>query len=495
MTDGRFDCDVLVIGAGPAGAAAAQLLASWGRSVVLVHRSSPSQHSLAESLPASTRKLLHLIGQLERVDAAQLYPNTGNVALWGGVSRVTAAPDAGFHVSRAEFDALLREGARVAGARILDARVLGIDDQEPVRVTCTAGDRNAIPTDYHARYVLDCSGRTGVVARRGLRRNEVVRTLAIVAEWECDSWPDSTRTRTTVESYSDGWAWSVPLSPTRRQCTVMVDGDRARERVGLAAKYTGELAKTTALSASLRHARQILEPWTCDASTYDSARAAEGHVLLVGDAASFIDPISSAGVKKALVSAWRAAIVVHTCLADASMTAAAVDLHIRRERQIVADYSRRSTTFFGEAAAAYHTPFWSTRANACDGTAAGVERDVDDDLAYDTELRRAFEHLRSSGTVRVRPASTLRLEPAAAIEGNRIVMREAIVVPGRETPMRFAAGVNLPALARLATDGREVPALLAAYQREVGPAALDGLLTGLSWLVARHALVAEDSAV
>jgi hypothetical protein len=61
--------------------------------------------------------------------------------------------------------------------------------------------------------------------------------------------------------------------------------------------------------------------------------------------------------------------------------------------------------------------------------------------------------------------------------------------------MHFAAGINLPALARLATDGREVPALLEAYQREVGPAPLDGLLTGLSWLVARHALVAEDSAV
>src|SRR5437763_624865 len=66
VTHGGFDCDVLVIGAGPAGAAAAQLLAAWGRSVVLVHRPSLSGCSLAESLPSSTRKLLHVIGQLER---------------------------------------------------------------------------------------------------------------------------------------------------------------------------------------------------------------------------------------------------------------------------------------------------------------------------------------------------------------------------------------------------------------------------------------------
>src|SRR5205814_2978323 len=97
VTHGGFDCDVLVIGAGPAGAAAAQLLAAWGRSVVLVHRPSLSGCSLAESLPSSTRKLLHVIGQLERVDAAHLYPNTGNVVCWASASRVTTTAEAGFH--------------------------------------------------------------------------------------------------------------------------------------------------------------------------------------------------------------------------------------------------------------------------------------------------------------------------------------------------------------------------------------------------------------
>ena len=61
------------------------------------------------------------------------------------------------------------------------------------------------------------------------------------------------------------------------------------------------------------------------------------------------------------------------------------------------------------------------------------------------------------------------------------------------TGLQFAAGVNLPALARLATGRDEVPALLAAYHAQVGPVPLAGLLTGLSLLVARHALVAEGS--
>jgi flavin-dependent dehydrogenase len=486
---------VLVIGAGPAGAAAAQLLASWGRSVIVVHRSSPSRHSLAESLPSSTRKLLHLVGQLERVGLAHFHPNTGNVALWGGASRATTTSDAGFHVSRAEFDELLRGGARAAGARTIDARVVAIKDTDPVRVVVATDDGK--PAIYHASYVLDCSGRVGVVARRGLRRVEsAAHTLAIVAEWESDRWPDGVHTKTTVESYADGWAWSVPLSATRRQCTVMVDGARARERLALRAKYRTELAKTTALSAGLHGARQISAPWTCDASTYACTRAADERVLLVGDAASFIDPISSAGVKKALLSAWRAAVVVNTCLADSTMTTAALDLHDRRERQVFVDYTRRCAAFFVEAAAAYETPFWCRRAGASDlAVEAHSEPDVDADLARDVDLRAAFERLRSSVSVRLRTATALRFEPAAAIEGRRVVMRDAIVIPGVGAPMQFAAGIDLPALARLARHGCEVPDLIAAYRNSVGPVAIGGLLTGLSWLVARHALVAEDSAV
>jgi len=93
----------------------------------------------------------------------------------------------------------------------------------------------------------------------------------------------------------------------------------------------------------------------------------------------------------------------------------------------------------------------------------------------------------------LRTATTLQFEPIAAIEGRRVVMREAIVVPGGDAPLHFAAGVDLPALARLARDGGEVPALIEAYHAQVGPAPLGGLLAGLSLLVARQALVAEDS--
>ena len=493
-------CDVLVIGAGPAGSTAARLLASWGWSVALLHRAA-AHPPLAESLPASTRKLLTFLGQLDRVDAAGFHANHGNVARWAGAARDTRSADAGFHVSRDQFDRVLRDGAIAARVRVIDAVVRRVEPGDPSRVTYATPDGLAA---LHARHVLDCSGRAGIVARRGLRRTGAgYRTLAIAAEWECPEWPAGEQTQTAIESYPDGWAWSVPLSHTRRQCTVMIEAPKrgtreggSPERLALQSRYADELAKPAALSARLVGARQISAPWACDASIYDSTRAADEGLLLVGDAASFIEPLSSAGVKKALLSAWRAAVVANTCLSNRTLAGAAAELYANRERQVFADCMRRSRAFFAEAAAAYDTPFWIRRAeHAASADEPGGDGDEisDEALARDTDVRLAFERLRGGEHVRLRPAASLRFEPVASIEGREVVMRDALVMPGLGAPLQFAAGVNLAALARLATGRDEVPALLAAYHSQVGPVPITGLLTGLSLLVARHALVAEGS--
>jgi len=473
-------CDVLVIGGGPAGSAAAHLLASWGRSVVVIHRGDAPSQSLAESLPPSTRKLLRFLGLLDRVEATTPYPNSGNIVDWAGAARTISSADAGFHVSRAQFDTALRAGARAAGAEVVGGVVRRIDEADSIRATYSTQQGSHV---IDAQAVLDCSGRAGIVARRGLRRVESrARTLAIVAEWECEQWPAGERTLTTVESYADGWAWSVPLSATRRQCTVMIDARPGRG--ALTAIYERELAKATALTARLAGARRVSAPWSCDSSLYDASRAADGRMLLVGDAASFIEPLSSAGVKKALVSAWRAAVVVNTCLADARMASAAIELHVEREKEVFAECQRRSAVFFRDAAATYGTAFWAARAEACGSAEAP---------ASEPGIQEAFERLRGAASVRLRPSERVRFAPAPVIDGRQVVMRDAVIVAGSDAPLQFAAGVDLTSLVRIAASYGEVPTIIDAYQRRVGPVPAAGLLTGLSLLVARDALVAEDA--
>ena len=248
----------------------------------------------------------------------------------------------------------------------------------------------------------------------------------------------------------------MPLSRTRRQCTVMLDTGRSpRDARGLNAIHQRELERSAELRARLRGATQVTSAWTCDATVYDSAQPASEHVLLVGDAASFIEPLSSAGVKKALLSAWRAAVVANTCLRNESLAGAARDLYNRRERHVYDDCMQRSRAFFAEATASYGTAFWSARAAAAtdaaqmfdDAEAMGSELS-DAALARDPEVRSAFDHLRAGATFNRPVARHPRAAALGHAAGGRDRARDEC---GRSAADRSRAGRGprpLPACGR-----------------------------------------------
>jgi len=484
--------DAVVIGAGPAGVTVAGLLASWGRSVVMIHRET-DQPSLAESLPSSTRKILRFLGQLEAIDAGDFHPNYGNISRWAGKEVVAATAESGYHVSRERFDRLLREHARSKGVTILNGYVQRVDVADTVTIDC------AVPAGvagYRARFVLDCSGRAGVVARHGLRRADTgYRTLAVAAEWECEAWPDGERHQTFVESYQEGWAWSVPLSATRRQCTVMLDADRTIIRkAGLESLYRDELRKAPGIRDRLARCRQLGRPWACDASLYDCTQAVESTAVLVGDAASFIEPLSSAGVKKALTSAWRSAVVVNTCLSRPGMLAAASDFHNRRERDVYRECLRRSAAFFSDAAAVHDDTFWSSRVRGCSvagGSPTAETAEIDPEL--DPAVRVMFERLRETPTFGLKPAPSLRFDQTAVIEDREIVLRDAVLIPGLDEPVRFWSGVNLPELIRISAGCHDVASLIETYHHRVASIDPRSLVAGLSFLIARGLMIRSDA--
>src|SRR6185437_13418244 len=122
--------------------------------------------------------------------------------------------------------------------------------------------------------------------------------------------------------------------------TVMVDPSsvtrhrRPADRSTLHRAYAREIARVHGIARRLAGAIQLSAARACAASIYDAERAADSGLVLVGDAASFIEPLSSAGVQKAMASAWRATVVANTCLRHAGMTSAALDFYVRREREV-----------------------------------------------------------------------------------------------------------------------------------------------------------------
>ena len=354
--------DAVVIGGGPAGAAAARLLASWGHSVRLLAGTADRSHSLGESLPPSCRKLCDLLGVTAAIDGAGFLASTGNTVWWAeGEVRTAAFADGatGWQVVRHDLDALLLRLAADAGADVLDGALvravqLAPDHGQPGPASATVeyvteGQRRQAVV-VEASFVLDCSGRAGVVARRGFRIPDAGQTtLALTAIWtQPDGWDVDDPSHTLVETYGDGWAWSVPVTATRRYVTVMVDPrvtDSGSARA-LGARYEREIGKTAALRRLLDGATRDTPAWGCDASLYHAQTCGGPGVLLVGDAASFIDPLSSYGVKKALASAWLASVVVHTSLTNASLAGVALDLFNAREQEMHAasSASRRSSS-------------------------------------------------------------------------------------------------------------------------------------------------------
>lgn len=480
--------DVAVLGGGPAGSAAAKLLADWGHSVTLLTRPAPGP-PLAESLTPSCAKLLGRVGVLEAMDGAPFVRSTGHTVQWGrSEERIERFADGarGWQVSRDALDHLLLEHANAAGATVhRRASVRAVSGASGVQ-RISYEERGRLRT-LTARRVIDCTGRAGLMSRRGPGRAAVgPRTVAIIGVWERKpDWGIADESHTLVESYPGGWAWSVPLTRTRRQVTVMLDPARTHVAAGtrLRITYREELARTTMLRRTCEHARFIGNPWARDASSYECDTPARGRMLAAGDAASFVDPLSSYGVKKALAGGWLAAVVVHTALTDERLEVPAMRLYTERERAVVAGLRRQFDALAREAHSAHEAGFWADRSGLDPGAP-----DADPDIAalrHDSDVRTAFDEIRVRKTLRLSPVAGVRREPRPIVEGNLVVLVDHLVTPAFPRGIRFVRSVNLIMLAELAPKHAGVPAQFDAYCASAGSVPLPDFLGALAVLVGK----------
>lgn len=463
------------MGGGPAGCAAATLLARWGHAVTLLTKPSARDADLGESIPPSTHKLLDLIGVRAAIDDAAVVRSTGNTIWWGsGTPRVEwFAPAArGWQVTRHALAQVLLDHARGAGAVV----EVGHADMADV-------ERRGAP------FVLDCTGRTGLLARgRGLRRYDALfRTVAMAGVWRHAGGFDlDDPSHTLIESYDGGWAWSVPRSPEERFVAVMIDprlSGLSSQKPGSAgaARYREQLGRTTRLARLIADATLIGEPAGWDASMYDASRYTDDNVLLVGDAASFLDPLSSAGVKKALASGWLAAVAVHTALCRPAMRDTALAFYAAREAEVYASFRAMTERFFAEAAAAHPHPFWTDRG---DDPAPPTAR---------ARLDAALAQLRESPHFRVARGRRVHvgLRPAVCDRGRaaggaqEIVMEPRLVSGDGDPGVRFAFGVDLLALVDLAPVYASVPACFAGYNQRHPPVTMPDFLAALATALAQ----------
>jgi len=325
--------DVVIAGGGPAGATAAVLLARAGLDVLVVERARFPRFHVGESLLPRNLPLLREIGVAGRLAEVPHHRKLGAEFAYGHETesvrfRFTEGLVGGetetLNVERAAFDALLLDQARRAGATVLEETavrdVLSLDETGAVvRLVGREGGTVA------ARQLLDATGQSTLVGKH-LGTREVYpghRKVAFFGHLRgVERLPGDEAGHPCIAMMEDGWFWLIALDAERTSVGLVMDADRAR-RAGREHGVPPErmlawgIARCPFVAHRTRHA---LLPHTNQVGADFSYRcrpyAGPGYFLL-GDAATFLDPIFSTGICLAMAGAAEAARGVERLLAGA----------------------------------------------------------------------------------------------------------------------------------------------------------------------------------
>lgn len=308
---------MIVVGAGPAGSVAALTLAKAGARVALVDKANAGRDKACGDLigPRGVR-LLDDLGV-----SVPNSPMAGDMIVAGPTGRRVLLPArAGLTypghaviIPRSTFDAHLRSAALDAGAVDVAMRVASVDDGRVMfdgggvaSADFIIGADGATSTTAHAAGLVDSSKVLWGFAIRGYLPAEV--TIPVISLW-------NDRPRRGFPGY--GWLFPGPgganlglgigLGHSRR------DAQRAQQQLDA---FRVHLIRIGVLDAAMRLPMRLLGGWL--KMGIIGTRAADGKILLVGDAAGLVNPLQGEGIAQALASGQAAAHAVLTRPDDAA---------------------------------------------------------------------------------------------------------------------------------------------------------------------------------
>ena len=416
---------------------------------------------MGESLLPATLAVLEDIGVLPAIEAEGFVRKAGATMSWGSDTKPWSWHFAetnrrfphSYQVWRPRFDQILLDHSAACGVRVHQG--------EAVRSVHDSGIELANGDRVDASMVVDATGQSALVASaRGLQEwDAFFRNLAVYGYFEggCHLDPPDDG-NIFIEAYEHGWLWKIPLAGGVSSVGAVVDRDYATasiRKVGREPFFRAQVAATTRSSALLRDAVLRDGPFAVrDWSWCATAMTAPG-VVLVGDAACFIDPLFSTGVHLAVTGAHLAAAYVTTALRNPPLAHRAAESYERLYRTQYRHFHELATLFYASNRAR-DSYFWEARrltgatqrdpraafVRAVSGQSpAGYERSVlrhgvlPED--FTTALEREFaardaRRMRPDGATRVRLAAGLEVRAAAVLGDGRFEPGYVIAGPDRD---------------------------------------------------------------
>ncbi|KAG2369306.1 hypothetical protein BDR07DRAFT_1389269 [Suillus spraguei] len=347
----RLHAQILVIGGGPSGSFAASALAREGLDVVLLEAAQFPRYHIGESLIPSVRHYLKFIDVEKKVVEMGFQNKPGAAIKFNQFKREGYTDFAGlghfnsvWNVVRSEFDKLLLDHAASCGAKVFEQtsvkslRFSTTESSRPVAaewLRSADGETGEISFDY----LVDASGRAGLMSTKHLRNRHVNASLKNIALWGYWTGAGSYGLNTTregapwFETLSDesGWAWFIPLHDGTTSVGVVMNQDMYNERVralkgsSMEERYRLSAALAPGLVELLGPAKLVqkqvvggqpgeLEPLIRSASDYSYSASSYGGpgFRVVGDAGGDCSEVDAAAwhTKRFSLSYTRFQIVV-----------------------------------------------------------------------------------------------------------------------------------------------------------------------------------------
>ncbi|MGI9412157.1 MAG: flavin-dependent monooxygenase QhpG [Hyphomicrobiales bacterium] len=442
-------CDILVLGAGPAGALTAMLLNARGYRVCVV--SAVNRQVRFEGLSDRVRGIL---GAHEcRHALAAVGPTVERHVVWNGAEPEARNREA--LVERGAFDLGLRQDLVDRGIDLAEATVARISRRDGVWSVDAKGPDGE--REIEGRYLVEARGRRAPrkagVALSGPETTALSREIHDLPH----------RPMTLIATYRDGWLWAISGGQGHGIVQLFVDGTGGRlPKAGeLDRFFAAEVEMVPELRDWIGQGRFHEKAVARNATSYRAAGLVDAGAIRVGDAAAGVDPLSGHGMFEALGSALAASAAVHTIIAKPENTALAQAFYRERAEQAHLRYCRVGRDFYAMERRWPERPFWRARATW-----------PDDEPAHAPPY-----------------AGPVEIVARPVIEDGFVVERQVCVTPDHPRGVWRVAEVPLADLVQ-ALHGHEgtaldthMPALGAAFE-----VTEDQLATALAWLRARRML-------
>jgi flavin-dependent dehydrogenase len=361
MLSGPIDLaafDIMIAGAGPAGAAAARTLATCAPDLrVVVVAAAEQRRWRGEVLSPLAQPVLCQLGLWSAFLAQGFAPSHRTLTAWGEAGLrsselllETRGP--AWRIDRTHFDDWIASEACRAATRI-NAKVSHLKRKaDGWSVDCDDGVRHS------ARLVIDATGRSRALAgRQGWRAKAQDRLIAAYAEGTTSG---QAAPELLVEAFDDGWWYTMALGEDKRAFVCMTDADIAHGlRLNTPQGWRAALAKTQFTSAIARKISRLEKPRLVPAGGRYAAITVAFRFLCAGDAANAFDPISAHGVVKAMRSGVFAAYAASDCLARGDGTA--LDRYGAWVAREAAVYETTLREHYSSESRWAERPFWRRR--------------------------------------------------------------------------------------------------------------------------------------